>query len=116
VNAARRLIGDVMVLNLSGHMAGLDAPGVMKERVTAALAAGHLRIVLNLSQVSFADSSFIGELVTCFLRASRAGGTLKVACPVRRVKELLTITQLGTVIESFDSESAAIDSFSRPAH
>lgn len=105
-----------MVFNLSGQMAGLDVPGVMKDQVTAALAAGHLRILLNLSQLSFADSSFIGELVTCFLKTSRVGGTLKVACPVRRVKELLTITRLGTLIESYDSESSAIDSFSKPGH
>ena len=105
-----------MVLNLSGRMSGLDAPGVMKDQVTAALTAGHRRIVLNLSHLSFADSAFIGELVSCFLKASRVGGTLKVACPVRRVKELLAITRLGTVIESFDSESMAIDSFSKRAH
>jgi anti-sigma B factor antagonist len=116
VNAARRVVGDVIVLNLSGRMTGLETPGLMKEQVSAALLAGHLRIVLNLSQLSFADSSFIGELVTCFLKASRVGGTLKVACPVRRVQELLAITRLGTVIESFDSEFAAVESFSKPAH
>lgn len=116
MTTARRLIGDVIVLNLSGRMTGLESPGVMREQVTTALSAGHLRIVLNLSQLSFADSSFLGELVTCFLKTARVGGTLKVACPVRRVQELLAITRLGTVIEAFDSELSAIESFSKPAH
>ncbi len=116
MNVSHRLSGGIVVLDLSGQMTGLDAPGVMKGQVTAALSAGHRRIVLNLAKLSFVDSSFIGELVTCCLVTSRAGGALKVACPVRRVQELFVITRLGTIIESFDNEATAVESFLKPGN
>lgn len=106
----------MVVVDLTGQMTGLDMPGRMKEHVTTALASGHRQIVLNLSKVSFVDSSFIGELVACCMMASRAGGALKLASPVRRVQELLFIMQLSTMIESFDTESAAVASFRKPAN
>ena len=110
----RRLVTGVAVIDVSGRMTGLDLPGQLKEQVTAALAVGDRSIVLNLSQLSFVDSSFIGELVSCVLAVTRAGGTLKLACVVRRVQELLFITRLASIIESFDTEQAAVASFSRP--
>ncbi|HUE85986.1 MAG TPA: STAS domain-containing protein [Vicinamibacterales bacterium] len=116
MNVARRLVGGVVVFDLSGRMTGLDTPGVMKGQVTAALSAGHRHIVLNLRLLSFVDSSFIGELVSCCLATSRVGGMLKVACPVRRVQELFAIMHLRAIIESFDTEAAAIESFLKPGH
>lgn len=112
----RRSVGGVTVIDLSGRMTGLDSPGQLKEQVTGALSAGERHIVLNMSQLSFVDSSFIGELVSCVLAVARAGGALKIACVVRRVQELLYITRLGSIIESFDTEQAAVASFSKPAN
>jgi anti-sigma B factor antagonist len=112
----RRLVSGVAIIDVSGHMTGLDAPGLLKEQVIAALTNDHKNIVLNLSQLSFVDSSFIGELVSCVLAVTRAGGSLKLACVVRRVQELLYITRLASIIESFDTEQAAVASFSRPAN
>jgi anti-sigma B factor antagonist len=116
MNVARRITGGIVVLDLAGQMTGLDAPGEMKDQVTAALSAGHRRIVLNLAKLSFVDSSFIGELVTCCLATSRGGGALTVACPVRRVLELFVITRLVTIIESFDNETTAVESFLKPGN
>ena len=113
---ARRVVNGISVIEVAGRMTGLDVPGQLKEQVSATLAAGDRSIVLNLSQLSFVDSSFIGELVSCVIAVTRAGGTLKLACVVRRVQELLFITRLATIIESFDSEQAAIASFSKPAN
>jgi anti-sigma B factor antagonist len=112
----RRSAGGVAVIDVAGRMTGLDAPGLLKEQVTGALATGQKSIVLNLSQLSFVDSSFIGELVACVLAVTRAGGALKLACVVRRVQELLYITRLASIIESFDTEQAAVASFSKPAN
>ena len=92
-------------------MTGLDAPGAMKEQVKLALSAGHRRIVLNLSQLSYVDSAFIGELVACCMAAARVGGTLKMACAARRVQEVFMITRLGPILDWFESENAAVDSF-----
>jgi anti-sigma B factor antagonist len=111
---SRRLVTGVAVIDVSGRMTGLDSPGQLKDQVIGALAAGDRSIVLNLSQLSFVDSSFIGELVACILAVTRAGGTLKLACVVRRVQELLFITRLAAIIESFDTEQAAVASFSKP--
>jgi anti-sigma B factor antagonist len=112
----RRVVNGVAIIDVSGQMTGLEVPGVLKEQVAAALTAGERRIVLNLSQLSFVDSSFIGELVACVLAVTRVGGTLKLACVVRRVQELLFITRLANVIESYETEQAAVASFSKPAH
>ena len=111
-----RVVSDVTVIDVAGRMTGLDAPGQLKEQVASALAAGDRRIVLNLSQLSFVDSSFIGELVSCIIAVTRSGGTLKLACVVRRVQELLFITRLATIIESYETEPAAIASFTKPAN
>lgn len=111
MNTHCRSVGGVTVIDLSGRMTGLDTPGQLKDRVMDALAAGHRNVVLNLSQLSFVDSSFIGELVSSCLACARAGGVLKLACPVRRVQELLYITRLATIIESYDTEPAAVQSF-----
>jgi anti-sigma B factor antagonist len=116
MNLSRRVVSGVALIDVAGHMTGLDAPGLLKQQVIAALAAGEKNIVLNLKQLSFVDSSFIGELVSCVLTVTRAGGTLKLACVVRRVQELLYITQLASVIESFDTEQAAVASFYKPAN
>jgi anti-sigma B factor antagonist len=116
MNANSRTIGGVIVIDCSGRMTGLDSPGQLKDQVMSALADGQRSIVLNLSQLSFVDSSFIGELVSSVLAVARAGGLLKLACPVRRVQELLFITRLATIIESFETEPAAIASFNKPAH
>ena len=111
MTVARRVAGGVVVLNLSGRMTGLDAPGELKQQVKAALSAGHRRIVLNLSQLSYVDSALIGELVACCLAAARLGGTLKMACAARRVQEVFMITRLGPILDWFESENAAVDSF-----
>jgi anti-sigma B factor antagonist len=116
MNANCRATGGVIVIECSGRMTGLDTPGQLKDQVMSAMGEGHRNIVLNLSQLSFVDSSFIGELVSSVLALARVGGTLKLACPVRRVQELLFITRLATIIESFETEPAAIASFSRPAN
>jgi anti-sigma B factor antagonist len=110
----RRRVGEVTVIDVAGHMTGLDSPGQLKEQVAAALTSGDRCFVLNLSQLSFVDSSFIGELVSCVIAVTRASGSLKLACVVRRVQELLFITRLATIIESFETEQAAVTSFSKP--
>jgi anti-sigma B factor antagonist len=112
----RRVVSGVSVIDVAGRMTGLDSPGQLKEQVTGALTAGDKSIVLNLGQLSFVDSSFIGELVSCIIAVTRAGGALKLACVVRRVQELLFITRLATIIESYDSEQAAVASFFKPAN
>lgn len=116
MSRSHRVVRGVVVIDVSGEMTGLDAPGRLKGQVIDAIGAGHRRVVLNMSGLAFADSSFIGELVASLLAIERAGGTLKLAGTVRRVQEVLHITRLASVIESFETERAAVDSFYRPGH
>jgi anti-anti-sigma factor len=116
MSRSHRVVRGVVVIDVSGEMTGLDAPGRLKGQVVEAIGAGHRRVVLNMSGLAFADSSLIGELVASLLAIERAGGTLKLAGTVRRVQEVLHITRLAAVIESFETERAAVDSFYRPGH
>jgi anti-sigma B factor antagonist len=106
-----RKIRHVMLVGVSGTMTMLDTPGQLKERVSGLLKEGERNFVLNLSRLTFVDSSFIGELVSCCITVSRAGGTVKLAGPGRRVEELLLITRLGQIFETFETDAAAVASF-----
>jgi anti-sigma B factor antagonist len=102
----------VAVLTVTGRITMLDTTGQLKERVSTLVKNGDKNIVLSLGQLSFVDSSCIGEIVSCSLTVARAGGTLKLANPARRVQELLLVTRLGDIFETFETDAAAIASFS----
>jgi anti-sigma B factor antagonist len=104
----------VTVLAVSGRITMLDTTGQLKERVSALVKSGEKNIVLSLGQLTFVDSSCIGEIVSCSLTVARAGGMLKLANPARRVQELLLVTRLGDIFETFETDAAAIASFPAP--
>lgn len=104
----------VTVLTVSGRITMLDTTGQLKERVSTLVKNGERNIVLSLGQLTFVDSSCIGEIVSCSLTVARAGGTLKLANPARRVQELLLVTRLGDIFETFETDAAAIASFPAP--
>ena len=106
-----RKSGDVTVIAVSGTITMLDAPSPLKERVISLVRDGERNFVLSLGQLTFVDSSCMGELVSCYVRVARAGGTLKLAQSPRRIQELLLVTRLGEIFDSFETDSAAIASF-----
>ena len=106
-----RHVKGVTLLAVSGRITMLDATGQLKERVSALVKNGEKNIVLSLGQLTFVDSSCIGEIVSCSLTVARAGGMLKLANPSRRVQELLLVTRLGEIFETFETEAAAVASF-----
>jgi anti-sigma B factor antagonist len=101
----------VTLIGVSGTITMLDPPRQLKEQVTSLVREGERKIVLNLSHLTFVDSSCIGELVCCSLAAAQAGATLKIASPTRRVTELLLVTRLAEIFDSYETEAAAIASF-----
>ena len=105
----RRLKG-VAVIHVTGTLTTLDTWGQLKESVASLVREGERHVVLNLSQLSFVDSSFIGELVACSLVLARAGGTLRLASTSRRVNELLLVTRLGQIFDSYETDAEAIAS------
>jgi anti-sigma B factor antagonist len=106
-----RHVKGVTLLAVSGRITMLDTTGQLKERVSALVKNGEKNIVLSLGQLTFVDSSCIGEIVSCSLTVARAGGVLKLANPARRVQELLLVTRLGEIFETFETEAAAVASF-----
>lgn len=108
---SERRIGDVTVVNLSGKLTLTDGPGMVKDVVSGLMFRGQTQIVLNLSEISYVDSSGLGELVACHLNARRIGGAIKLANAGPRVMDLLNMTKLLTIFEAHKSEEAAIMSF-----
>jgi anti-sigma B factor antagonist len=108
---SERKVGPVTVIDLSGRMTTADNPGRLKEKVTSLVFQGDKQIVLNLANLTYCDSSGLGELVACHGTAVRGGGAVKLANTGKRLQDLLVMTKLLTVFDAYDSEEAALASF-----
>ena len=106
---AKRQIGDVTVVDFSGR--ATDTDGALRDAMATLLAQGHRRLVFNFADLEYVDSTALGELVACQLRAIRAGTALKLANAGRRMSDLLVTTRLITVFDAYESVTAAIESF-----
>ena len=111
MNVARREIEGIEVLDLEGRLTAGAESGALREEVTTLVHEGKNSIVLNLKQVDSIDSSGLGTVVVCFAALQHQGGALKLANLAPRHKELLALTKLTTVLESFDDERDAVNSF-----
>jgi anti-sigma B factor antagonist len=107
-----RQVGDVTVVDLAGRITLGEGSSTMRDALRDQLAKGNKKILLNLGEVSYIDSSGIGELVSAFTTVTNQGGQLKLLGLNKRIKDLLQITKLYTVFEVHDDESAAVRSFS----
>src|SRR5947208_15148270 len=107
-----RLVGDVMVLDLKGKITLGEGDELLKDKVNSVVSQGYRKIVLNLAAVPYLDSAGLGQVVRAYTTVSRQGGSLKLLNLTKRITDLLSITKLLTVFETFDSESDAVRSFS----
>ena len=106
-----RKVGDVTVVDVSGRITLGEGSSALRDVLRDLTAQGNKKILLNLSEVSYIDSSGIGELVSGFTSVSNGGGTLKLLGLTKRVKDLLQITKLYTVFDVHEDEAHAIRSF-----
>ena len=106
-----RTVGDVHVLDCSGKITLGEGTMAVRNTVKDVLKGGGKKIILNLSDVNYIDSSGIGELVSSYTTVTNQGGQLKLVNLTKKIHELLAITKLLTVFQVFDSEQAAISSF-----
>jgi anti-sigma B factor antagonist len=106
-----RQVGDVTVVDVSGRITLGEGSSELRDALRDLVAKGNKKILLNLGDVSYIDSSGIGELVSGFTSVSNQGGQLKLLNLTKRVKDLLQITKLYTVFEVHDDEAAAVRSF-----
>ena len=107
----QRQAGDVTILDLSGKITIGEGSVQLREAVKDLLANGKKKILLNLGDVSYVDSSGIGELVSSYTTTSNQGGQLKLLSLGKKIKDLLMITKLLTVFQTYDDEQEAIASF-----
>src|SRR5690242_21651055 len=110
-----RKVGDVVVLDLKGKVMLGQGDELLKDKVNSVVNQGHRKIVLNLADVPYIDSSGLGEIVRTYTTVSRQGGSMKLLNLTKRVNDLLAITKLLTVFETFDTEDDAVKSFSASA-
>jgi anti-sigma B factor antagonist len=101
----------IVIQDLKGRLVVGDAATAVREAITRCREEGKNRIILNLQNVDYIDSSGLGALVICFTSLQRASGALKLTNLNRRNIELLVLTKLSTVFEVFDNEDDAVNSF-----
>lgn len=104
-------VGDVTVITLTGSITLGESTSRLREWIQEALFAGRKKILLNLAEVYFIDSSGLGELVSAYTRVTSRGGGLKLVHLNSRTQDLLQVTKLYTVFEVFADEGKAVASF-----
>ena len=111
----QRPVGDVVILDIKGKITLGEGDELLKDKVNSLVNQGHKKIILNLAGVPYIDSAGLGEVVRTYTTVSRQGGSLKLLNLTKRITDLLSITKLLTVFETFDSENDAVRSFSASA-
>ncbi len=106
-----RTSGNVTILDLSGNLIIGKSEESLREIIKQLIAEGHKSLLLNLAEVPTIDSSGIGAMIKSFTSVKEAGGKLKVLRPSRMARQLLSITGLLSVLETFEDEKAATSSF-----
>jgi anti-sigma B factor antagonist len=111
VDIVERVTGDVTILELKGKLALGDGAELLRSSVNSLTGQGRVKLVLHLEGVPFVDSAGLGEIVRAHTAAKRGSGALKLVKPTQRILDLLTITKVRNILETFDSEEAALKSF-----
>ena len=111
LQATYRDAGAVTVLDLSGRITLGEGSALLRSTIRELLEGQRLRILVNLGDVNYIDSSGIGELVSAYTTAKNQGGELKLLKLTKKVHDLLQITKLYTVFDVKDDETAAVKAF-----
>jgi anti-sigma B factor antagonist len=106
-----RTVSDVTVLDLKGKMTLGEGDELLKDKINSLLASGKKKLLLNLEAVPYIDSAGLGEVVRTYTTVSRQGGSLKLLNLTKRIEDLLSITKLLTVFDTYDNEAEAIKSY-----
>ena len=112
MTASIRLVGDVSIVDLSGRIVLGEGTAGLRDLVRNLVSEGNKKILLNLRDVNYIDSSGLGELVSAFTSMRKQGGELKLLNLTKRVRDLLQITKLYSFFDITDDEAASVKSFS----
>ena len=110
-----RQIGAVTILDLSGKLTIDQDAQLLKDKINSLILQQRTKVVLNLGEVSYIDSGGLGQLVASYGSLSKTSGGLKLLNVNKRNHDLLSITRLVTIFDTFDSEDEAVKSFDRPS-
>ena len=113
IKAITRQVDGVTIVDLSGRITLGDGSAVLRDTVRELVGKGQKKILLNLGDVNYIDSSGIGELVSAYTTVRNGGGELKLLNLTKKVHDLLQITKLYTVFDIKDDEAAAVASFAK---
>jgi anti-sigma B factor antagonist len=111
LNISERQAGDITILDLEGKITIGEGSVALRSTIRRLLGDGKNKILLNLGGVGYVDSSGIGELVSSFTAVKKEGGSLKLLNLTQKIQDLLAITKLLTVFDTFDNEGDALSSF-----
>ena len=111
-NATVRNVGNVAIIDLSGRVTLGEGSGLVRSTVKDLSKGGQVNILVNLAEVTYMDSAGLGELVGSYASVTNAGGRIRLLNAQGKVSEVLTVTKLYTVFESFSNEAEAVRSFS----
>jgi anti-sigma B factor antagonist len=112
VKIEERTVGPVVVLDMAGRLVAGESQGHLKDKINSLTMQGRLQVLLNLAEVSYIDSTGLGELIASYSTVTRNKGQIKLLNLTTKVQDLLAICRLSTVFETFDSEEEALRSFS----
>jgi len=107
-----RIVGNVTILDLKGKITLGEGDEALKDKINSLLHQDRKKLLLNLADVPYIDSAGLGEIVRTYTTVSRQGGQLKLVNLTKRITDLLSITKLLTVFETFDVEQDALNSYS----
>jgi anti-sigma B factor antagonist len=113
MKASSRRVDGVTILDLSGRITLGEGSVVLRDQIRDLLGKGEKKLLLNLGDVTYIDSSGIGELVSAFTTVRNQGGELKLLNLTKKVHDLLQITKLYTVFDVKDDETSAIKAFAK---
>lgn len=107
-----RAVGNVTVLDLDGKLVFGEGITLLKDKINSLLQQDRKHILLNLGEVTSVDSAGLGRLLGSLATVREAGGELKLLQLTKRIYDLLSITKLLTVFDTFETETDAVRSFS----
>src|SRR5262247_499923 len=113
MQVSERMVGDVMIVDVSGKVTlGEGGDAILGDKFRSLVHQGHKKLLLNLADVTYVDSAGLGAIVQSYATVKNQGGALKLVNATKRLHDLLSITKLLLVFETFDNEAEAVASFS----
>lgn len=115
MTTSTREVGSVAIVDISGRIILGEESAALRELVCDLLSKGHKKILFNLADVNYMDSTGLGHLVSSFTSVRKQGGELKLLNLTNKIQDLMQITKLYTVFDILDNEAAAVNSFGQSA-